>query len=352
MINQKIVDEFQRLVAFIKEENDKLIEKKDKKGVTRNNFRIRQLSTVLSILKKFPNKITLKNLDELKEIRGIGKSSISRIEEILNNGKLAELGDFVDTKKEKKKAISELEEIVGVGHAKALEFYNQGITSVKILKNKIKKKEIEVNDKVILGLKYHGVYQVNIPRKEITDVYKMLKKVVKKMNKKYDYSDNKKYCFEICGSYRREKPKSNDIDVLFTKFGTTDKSSKKDKHLERLVKKLKKNIRSNNNKPLLVDDMTDKKIETKYMGFSKYKNNPVRRIDIRYIPYSSYHSALLYFTGSGDLNKKMRQIAKNKGYKLSEYGLFKLSDNSKVKITSERDVFKILGLEYLPPRLR
>ena len=98
--------------------------------------------------------------------------------------------------------------------------------------------------------------------------------------------------------------------------------------------------------------MTDKKIETKYMGFSKYKNNPVRRIDIRYIPYSSYHSALLYFTGSGDLNKKMRQIAKNKGYKLSEYGLFKLSDNSKVKITSERDVFKILEMEYLPPRLR
>ena len=32
----------------------------------------------------------------------------------------------------------------------------------------------------------------------------------------------------------------------------------------------------------------------------------------------------LYFTGSGDLNKKMRQIAKDKGYKLSEYGLFKI----------------------------
>ena len=129
MSNQKIVDEFQRLVAFIKEENDKLIEKKDKKGVTRNNFRIRQLSTVVSILKKFPNKITLKNLDELKEIRGIGKSSISRIEEILKDGKLSELGDFVDTKGEKK-AISELEEIVGVGH-EALEFYNQGITVLR-----------------------------------------------------------------------------------------------------------------------------------------------------------------------------------------------------------------------------
>ena len=40
--------------------------------------------------------------------------------------------------------------------------------------------------------------------------------------------------------------------------------------------------------------MTDKNIETKYMGFSKFKDNPVRRIDIRYVPYSSYHSAIFY----------------------------------------------------------
>ena len=39
----------------------------------------------------------------------------------------------------------------------------------------------------------------------------------------------------------------------------------------------------NNGKPLLIDDMTDKNIVTKYMGFCKYKNNPVRRIDIRYV---------------------------------------------------------------------
>ena len=47
----------------------------------------------------------------------------------------------------------------------------------------------------------------------------------------------------------------------------------------------------------------------------------------------------------------MREIAKSKGYKLSEYGLFD-KNNKKFKIKSERDVFKKLGLEYLPPRLR
>ena len=351
MINQKIIDEFERLIAFIKNQNDELSDDQ-KKEKNKNNFRIRQLSNILSILKKFQNTITKNNLNEIGEMRGVGKSSINRIKEILENGKLSELGDFVDTKKEKKKSIKELEEIIGVGYAKALELYNQGITSVKMLKSKIKKKEIEVNDKVLLGLKYHGVFQENIPRKEIDSVYKLLKKEVTKMNKEFKLTKKNQYCFEICGSYRREKLTSGDMDILLTKFGTTDKSSKKDNHLERFVNRLKENITGNNKKPLLVDDMTDKNIETKYMGFSKFKNNPVRRIDIRYVPYSSYHSALLYFTGSGDLNKKMRQIAKTKGYKLSEYGIFQISDNKKIKTNSEEDIFKLLDMEYIEPKFR
>lgn len=349
MSNQKIISEFERLLAYIKNETENLT---DKKEISKNNFRTRQISNVIILLKKFPKKINTKNLNEVGEIRGIGKSSIERIKEILEKGKLSELGSFVDTKKEKKKSIKELEEIIGVGHAKAKELYEQGIKSIKMLRSKIKKKEIEVNDKVLLGLKYHGVFEENIPRKEIDTIYKLLKKIVTKMNKDYKYTKKNQYCFEICGSYRREKLTSGDMDILLTKFGTSDKSSKKDNHLERFVNRLKENIKSNNNQPLLIDDMTDKNIETKYMGFSKFKNKPVRRIDIRYIPYTSYHSALLYFTGSGDLNKKMRQIAKNKGYKLSEYGLFKLSDKKKINTSSEEEIFKLLDMEYIEPKFR
>ena len=57
------------------------------------------------------------------------------------------------------------------------------------------------------------------------------------------------------------------------------------------------------------------------------------------------------FTGSGEFNKKMRLVAKKKGYKLSEYGLFD-KHNHIIKVNSERDIFKILDMEYLPPRLR
>lgn len=350
MINSQIISELEKLIAFYKNELDKMKKSEDVKNLTANTFRIRQLRNVVSILSKYPEKITLKNYQELKELDGIGAGTIQRVKEILENGKLAELESFTDTNGDKEKSIAELEEIVGVGRVKALEFYNQGITSVKMLKQKIKKGEIEINEKIELGLKYYGKYKTNIPRKEIDKVYKILTKVINTVNKENKLTEDNKYIFEVCGSYRREKTTSGDIDVLISKVGTLEKN-KDSTSLELFVNKLKENIKTNDDKPLLIDDITDKNFETKYMGFAKYKDNPVRRIDIRYVAYDSYYSALLYFTGSADLNKKMRNIAKSKGLKLSEYGLFK-TDGTKLKIKSEEDFFKELDLDYIPPNMR
>ena len=342
-MNTLIISEFEKLVSFIGEEIDKT---QDLKKKTANQFRLRQIKNVLSILKKYPNQITLDNYDELKNISGIGKGSIDRIKEILENGKLSEISDYVDKFKDKRKIIEDLESVVGIGHVNALEFFNQGIKSVKDLIKKIKKGEIEVNDKIQLGLKYYGKFQGNIPRKEVTKVNKIFTDIINKINKKIN--DSEQYIFEFCGSYRREKDTSGDIDVLISKKGSLDSNFN---YLENIVKLLKEPIKKNNNEPLIIDDMTDKNIHTKYMGFCKYKENPPRRIDIRFIPYESYFPALLYFTGSAELNKQMRNIAKSKNLKLSEYGLFK-ENGEKIKIESERDVFDALDMEYLLPRLR
>ena len=356
MLNDNIIKEFERLISFIKNQKDEFQKQKDIKNVTANSFRLRQLTLVVSILKKYSEKITLKNYQELKEINGIGTHTIERIKEILDNNKLSELGDFKDNSMEKEKILEELESIVGVGRANALEFYNQGITSVKILKEFIKKKKIEVNEKIELGLRYYGVYQKDIPRTEIDDINKILDKIIKKLNKTHKLNENNKYIYQICGSYRREKPKSGDIDILISKLNTiTEKNSNHSddeiNHLEIIVNILKTNLKYNDNKPLLIDDITDKNFETKYMGFAKYKENPVRRIDIRFVPYDSFFSALLYFTGSAELNKKMRMIAKRMNLKLSEYGLFK-EDGTKLKIKSEEDFFKKLDLDYIEPKYR
>lgn len=345
MKNKKIISEFERLIAYIKNVAlDKALQDNDKKETNKQRFRLRNFTRVLSILKKFDEKITLKNYQDLEFIDGIGKGTLERVKEILENKKLSEIGDYVDSNIEKKKALKDLESVVGIGKKNALKFYQEGITTVKQLKNMHKKGEIELNDKVLLGLKYYKKYKQNIPREEIDKTYKFLKKILKDVNKENKLTAKNKYCLEICGSYRREKDHSNDVDILLTKFGTKENIDCTP-HLTLFVNKLKE-------KKFLVDDMTDKNIKTKYMGFSKFKDNPIRRVDIRFVPYTSYYSAILYFTGSNTLNQKMRRIAKKLGYKLSEYGLFTIKDDKKIKIKSEKEIFKKLKMDYIEPKFR
>ena len=158
----------------------------------------------------------------------------------------------------------------------------------------------------------------------------------------------------VCGSYRRKKITSNDIDVLLThnKINTDNQKDKsKINYLLEFVNKLKEN-------KILKDDLTDGEIKTKYMGFSKLNRKPVRRIDIRFVPKRSYYPALLYFTGSYQLNQDMRQIAKSQGYKLNEYGLYKIIEKDGktvekfIKVKSEKDIFDKLDMDYVNPEER
>lgn len=72
--------------------------------------------------------------------------------------------------------------------------------------------------------------------------------------------------------------------------------------------------------------------------------------DIRTLPAISYGSAAQYFTGSKDHNIALRRIALDKGWKLSEYGLFE--KEKQIAGSSEQEVYEKLGLQWIPPELR
>jgi len=74
------------------------------------------------------------------------------------------------------------------------------------------------------------------------------------------------------------------------------------------------------------------------------------QVDLRIVDEQSFGSALMYFTGSKDHNIALRKLAISKGLKLSEYGLFK--GNERVAGRTEEEVYKRLGLDYIPPELR
>jgi len=72
--------------------------------------------------------------------------------------------------------------------------------------------------------------------------------------------------------------------------------------------------------------------------------------DLRIVSDESFGSALQYFTGSKDHNIGLRTIAIQKGLKLNEYGLF--MGKRQIAGRTEEEIYKTLGLAWIPPELR
>jgi len=69
-------------------------------------------------------------------------------------------------------------------------------------------------------------------------------------------------------------------------------------------------------------------------------------------PPERFGTALQYSTGSKDHNVRLRQIALDKGLSLSEHALTKVKGKGEILCATEEDVYKTLGLQYVPPELR
>jgi DNA polymerase (family 10) len=74
--------------------------------------------------------------------------------------------------------------------------------------------------------------------------------------------------------------------------------------------------------------------------------------DLRLVPAESHGAALQYFTGSKAHNIALRDRAISRGYKLNEYGLFRVSDGASVAGKTETEIYEALGLDTIPPELR
>ncbi|TNE69170.1 DNA polymerase/3'-5' exonuclease PolX [bacterium] len=83
-----------------------------------------------------------------------------------------------------------------------------------------------------------------------------------------------------------------------------------------------------------------------------------RQVDLRIVAENEFDAALMYFTGSKEHNVVMRQRARDRGMALNEYGLFKLTESGetnfeeRIPVYSEDEIYKALGLAWIPPELR
>jgi DNA polymerase (family X) len=72
--------------------------------------------------------------------------------------------------------------------------------------------------------------------------------------------------------------------------------------------------------------------------------------DVRAVPQESYGAALHYFTGSKQHSVHLRTMARERGLKINEYGVFR--GDKRIGGEDEEDVYRTLGMKMVPPELR
>ena len=289
-----------------------------------DTFRTKTYMSLNKILKTLTSDSELEPLN-LKKIKGIGQGTIDRIKEIIDTGTLQEYEKL----KDKKSPLEEFLKIHGVGKQHAKKLFGEGFKTVDDLRkcNNIKD---YLNDTQLKGLHYYDDMQVRIPYEEIQKHEVYLKNILYKIDPKAELT--------IAGSYRRKNKDSGDIDLLL-------KASNKriyDIFIDTLVKE---------------DYLTCQlaRGNKKYMGMGKINISPChRRIDIMYTKPEEYPFAILYFTGSGDFNVRMREDALKRGYTMNEYSIKHTENKQKVDkvFLEEKEIFDFLGYEYLNPENR
>jgi DNA polymerase (family 10) len=76
------------------------------------------------------------------------------------------------------------------------------------------------------------------------------------------------------------------------------------------------------------------------------------QVDLRALPKESYGAALQYFTGSKEHNIALRARAQKMGLTLSEYALARIETKKPVAGATEEQIYRALGLAWIPPELR
>lgn len=303
----------------------------------RDSIRVAAYQRAIYQIKKWPRPIHSGN--NLTNVEGIGKKMISKIDEILNTGTLAILQDpevvEILAKYRKEPALEELASIYGIGEVMAKRLIKMGIRSVAEIKQAVESGKLVLNEQQQIGLKYADDLRVPVPRAEALKISQELANII--------HGDDRfnEIKITLAGSYPSGKPESKDIDIILSTVELTNIGElRKSNILPNIVELLKSRG--------LITDVFNVGY-TKFMGMAISENGRYHRhLDIRLIPEAYFIPAFFYFTSGADFNKLIREKAKRKHLKLSEWGLTDTLTGNELEIRSEADIFRHIGMDFVP----
>ena len=292
-----------------------------------NAFKIRAYKNGSEIIENYGDDIIQVTKDgKLGELKGIGKALASKIEEIVETGKLTYLDEL---KLEFPDTFFDLFEISNLGPKKIKKLYdNLQIDSIDKLEASCKNNEISKisgfgKKSVEAILESISFRKSNSKFFRTGDIAPIAESILEFLRQLPQTSQA-----EIAGSYRRGKEIVHDIDFI-------------------VATKLPVEII---NEFTMMPEVAQVILKGKTKSSVRLNNG--LQCDLRAVKNSEFPFALNYFTGSKAHNVKMRSLAIKNGYSLNEYALNSKTKTNEDVINDESDLYKALGLSFIHPALR
>ncbi|HIQ31848.1 MAG TPA: DNA polymerase/3'-5' exonuclease PolX [Aquifex aeolicus] len=264
----------------------------------------------------------------LSRLPGIGPSILAKVEEFLKTGSVRK---YEELKKKVPEDLLDLLNAPGIGPKTLRVAYEKlGVRSkedfLRVLKDgtlaKLPGFGPKKTENMLKGIQ---LWQSSIERIPLLEAYSIAQGVL-------EYMKGLEYLLgiEVAGSLRRFKETIGDIDLLIS--APRDRWADIHEHF----------VNYDGTERILLKGETKSSVVL--------KNG--RQVDLRTVEPESWGAALQYFTGSKEHNIRVRDIAKEKGLKLNEYGVFVADTGERIGGKEEREVYELIGMSWIPPEIR
>jgi DNA polymerase (family 10) len=268
---------------------------------------------------------------KLGEVRGIGTALLEKITTLVSTGSLPYLEEL---RASIPAGMVEMLRIPGLGPKKIIAMHDAlGVDTIDKLKSACEHDEVaklkgfgaKTQSKILEGIAFLG----QVGNRVRIDLALPLGQALLEQLRKFPGVIRS----ELCGSLRRRRETAKDIDIL---------------------------VSSNDPKPIM-DAFVKLPEVMQVVGHGETKSSIVAAMhiegekvvlnaDLRVVTDKQFPFALLYFTGSKDHNIRLRQRAIDHGLSLNEYAL--ANEKKSIPAKEEADIYKALGLDYIPPEMR
>jgi DNA polymerase (family 10) len=275
--------------------------------------------------------------EDLQKLPGIGSSLADHIKEIVTTGKLSPLEEM---RRALPPTLTELLQLEHVGPKKARQLYEAlGITSVAELAAALDAGKLEglpgFGRKSVANLRRAiEAFRRRTRRFLLVDADQLVQPLLRHLRQAPGIRQ-----LEVAGSYRRRQETVGDLDVL----ATCEDPAPVMRHFQayRLVERV---------------EMAGPTRGTVVLRSGL-------QVDLRLVPPRSYGAALHYFTGSKAHNVAVRKLGVERGLRINEYGVFRIprgkqaeametEEGERLGGETEEEVFRAVGLPWIPPELR